>query len=182
MKKRITSILVVLSMALSLMPFFALPASAVTAVAPLNSADSDAGTETNPYQIATAGNLVWFRDKINDGTIVTPNQSAVLTTDIDFQGEYWTPIGVTNKLHLKYGYFDGRNHTISNFKLSPNNSSLVGFFDVIGTGYTLKNLHVRNNLSMEAQYLGGIVGVLTEGGTVDNCSFVGDLTSTHTDA
>ena len=110
MKKRITSILVVLSMALSLMPFFALPASAVTAVAPLNSADSDAGTETNPYQIATAGNLVWFSNNINSGTI--PNSSyAVLTRDIDFNNEEWTPIGTYT------GVFDGRNYNILNIIL-----------------------------------------------------------------
>ena len=192
MKKRITSILVVLSMALSLMPFFALPASAVTAVAPLNSADSDAGSAANPYKIATPGNLVWFRDKINDRTI--PNTScANLTADIDLNNESWTPI---NEFR---GTLDGRNHKILNttreiFELlnqavmrnthivntsTFTNSAGLGIISNGATNVTFINCSVNTNVSVDKPYFGfgGFVGY-SETSTFEDCYMSGLIKNT----
>ena len=71
-----------------------------------------------------------------------------LMNDIDLLGVKWTPLGNTPAGSLAesmtfYGNFDGQNHTISNFKIKPNEPRTfgIGLFGVVGTG-TIKNLNI----------------------------------------
>ena len=51
------------------------------------------GTEEDPYQIATADQLVAFAASVNDGSAkVYGGQFIVLTEDLDLTGIDWTPI------------------------------------------------------------------------------------------
>lgn len=128
-----------------------------------------AGTEAEPWQIATAEQLDLIR---NDLTA-----HYVLTADIDLSGfENWVPIGAFQPLsdapgdaeipHPDYaftGSFDGAGHTISNLKSSCEAPMGAGLFGcAFGTEngaaqiahFTLKNIDVSG------RYLvGGAVGL-----------------------
>ena len=74
MKKRITSMFLVLLMVLSLMP----------ATVQASPASSVSGTKADPYLIATAQDLVDFRDEVNASTKKSTSMlCAKLTKDID---------------------------------------------------------------------------------------------------
>ncbi len=83
------------------------------------------GSQANPYQIATADNLVWFAEHVNSGNT---SACAIITADItvntgvlDSNGNLnggtftsWTPIGGFNGGGNDYsGEFNGHGHTIS---------------------------------------------------------------------
>ena len=110
MKKRITSMFLVLLMVLSLMP----------ATVQASPASSGSGTKADPYLIATAQDLIEFRDEVNALTKKsTSTLCAKLTKDIDLsnlEGD-WEPIGKATNTYKDYvaygGTFDGDGHTIS---------------------------------------------------------------------
>ncbi len=66
--------------------------------------------------------------------------TVVLGADLDLKNEEWTPIGT--KANPFSGVFDGDNHTISNLKITGNNSD-VGLFGYATVG-EIKNLTVCN--------------------------------------
>ena len=108
MKKRITSMFLVLLMVLSLMP----------ATVQASPASGGSGTKADPYLIATAQDLVDFRDEVNASTKQS-TLCAKLTKDIDLsnlEGD-WEPIGKATNTYKDYvaysGTFDGGGHTIS---------------------------------------------------------------------
>ena len=78
MKKRITSMFLVLLMVLSLMP-------ATVQASPAFSG-SGSGTKADPYLIATAQELVEFRDEVNASTNKSTSKlCAKLTANIDLE-------------------------------------------------------------------------------------------------
>ncbi|MEI3088545.1 MAG: hypothetical protein V8T01_00585 [Oscillospiraceae bacterium] len=87
MKKRMLSLLLVLVMLLGLLPTAALAAPA----------SGGSGTEADPYLIATAQELVDFRDEVNGSAKKSTSKlCAKLTANIDLSRwatEAWTPIG-----------------------------------------------------------------------------------------
>ena len=72
----------------------------------------------NAYQIGTAAELKWFEEKTNTATNAGLNKNAVLTADIDYDGNYWIPIAAGDGGKIYTGVFDGAGHTISNLVLS----------------------------------------------------------------
>ena len=79
MKKRITSMFLVLLMVLSLMP----------ATVQASPASGGSGTKADPYLIATAQDLIEFRDEVNALTKKsTSTLCAKLTKDIDLSRAY----------------------------------------------------------------------------------------------
>ena len=115
MKKRITSMFLVLLMVLSLMP----------ATVQASPASSVSGTKADPYLIATAQDLVDFRDEVNASTKKSTSMlCAKLTKDIDLsnlEGD-WEPIGKATNTYKDYvaygGTFDGDGHTISGLSIN----------------------------------------------------------------
>lgn len=143
-----------------------------------------AGTEADPWQIATAEQLDLIR---NDLTA-----HYVLTADIDLSGfENWIPIGAFQPLsdapedaeipHPDYaftGSFDGAGHTISNLKVSseaPMGAGLFGcaFGTENGTAkiahFTLKDVDVSG-----CYLVGGAVGLQFTNCPISDIHLVGN--------
>jgi hypothetical protein len=81
------------------------------------------GSEANPYQIATAGQL----DSLYDGTIPAGTH-VILTADIDLSG-YVYPGSLIRQV---WGEFDGNGHTIRGFQIvTP--SSFADRYGLFGT-------------------------------------------------
>ncbi len=70
-----------------------------------------AGTEANPYIIASAANLAYLSDHYSDSDIVGKYFKQVV--DIDLANHEWTPINSSSIYNYAYSY-DGNNHTIYN--------------------------------------------------------------------
>ncbi len=123
------------------------PVLKVTKINETNSFAGGSGTEADPYQIATAGQLKLASDRVNAGE---QTLNFKLTADIDYLNQEWIPIGhnTAGDQTMKFqGNFDGDNHVIRNLKITNN----VGEFhyDYIGLfGFALngeiKNLGIDN--------------------------------------
>ena len=110
--KKLFSILLALCMALSL---------CVAACAETSPYAGGSGTEEDPYQIATAEQLLALSAAVNDGSANGyPGAFFVLTADIDLKDIPWQPIGhmdLTDQSNIDcmfQGILDGQGHTISN--------------------------------------------------------------------
>lgn len=135
------------------------------------------GTATSPYQISTLKQLEFVRDQVNAGTYT--GKSYKLTSDIEINGE-WKPIG-TNTKQFKGGSFDGANHTITgsyNVNIAANEGA--GLFGTVSNA-TIKNINNMANVTVTASALtcgiGGVVGRLLYGSTLENCSNIGTITA-----
>ena len=108
------------------------------------------GTEDDPYQIATADQLLALSATVNDGSANGySGQFFVLTADIDLDGIAWQPIGhldLTDQSNMSVmfmGTFDGRGHTISNITFSSDEP--VCGAGIIGMNLgEVKNLNAKN--------------------------------------
>ncbi len=126
------------------------------------------GTEEDPYQIATAEQLLALSAAVNDGSVNGyPGVFFALTDDIDLKDIVWQPIGhmdltdMSNYSCMFMGTLDGRGHTISNIFFHSD-------YPVCGVGVVgmslgeVKNLTVRNvDIRCEDTYsmaVGGVVG------------------------
>ena len=126
------------------------------------------GTEDDPWQIATAEQLLALSATVNDGSAQGyPGQFFALTGDIDLAGVEWQPIGhmdledMSNTSCMFFGTFDGQGHTISNVTFSSD-------YPVCGVGVIGMNLGEVKNLTVEnvqircedtySMAIGGIVG------------------------
>lgn len=155
MKKRMVSLLLVLVMLLGLLPTAALAAPA-----------SGSGTAEDPYLIATAQELVDFRDEVNGSAKKsTSTLCAKLTANIDLStlgDRDWTPIGYyTGYSDCVYygGTFDGGGFTISGLKIKSTKpyQALFGYVK----GGIIKNLTVAGSVetsTTSSAYAAGIVG------------------------
>lgn len=141
------------------------------------------GTEADPYQIATAEQLMALAAAVNDGSANGyPGTCFVLTDDIDLAGAAWQPIGhldLENQANMSVmfmGVLDGRGHTISNM-------TFVSDYPVCGVGIVgmnlgeVKNLNVKNvNVSCTHDFsmaIGGVVG-FNMGGAVHDVTLTGE--------
>ena len=140
------------------------------------------GSENSPYEISNAEELYWFAALVN-GELggETPNASAKLTADIsvnsyvlDYDGtlnnngdgfETWTPIG--NGSNLYTGTFDGQGHTISGLYFNISECNIVGLFGA--NKGTIKNVGVVDSYFYGRDYVGGVCGANSEGGTITGC-------------
>lgn len=126
------------------------------------------GTENDPYQIATAEQLLALSTKVNDGSAQGyPGQFFALTADIDLAGFAWQPIGhmdlenMSNYSCMFFGTFDGQGHTISNVTFSSD-------YPVCGVGVIGMNVGEVKNLTVQnvsiactdifSMAIGGVVG------------------------
>ena len=104
-----------------------------------------------------------FAERINAG--FSNDAYFALDADIDLGNAEWTPVGYYT---IKNGYntcfqgeFDGRGHTVKNFKITSPSNSYVGFFGFVYNG-TVKNLTV-SDFNIEFQntgiyYVGPLAG------------------------
>ncbi|MGI6628558.1 MAG: immunoglobulin-like domain-containing protein [Bacillota bacterium] len=147
------------------------------------------GTEGNPYLIATAAQLNNVRNHLDKHfkQIANINLNVVLYN----QDEGWNPIGTSDEAFT--GTYDGNDKTITGLRIVRSSSSRVGLFGA-AKGATLKNLTLEDVAILAQSSVGGLVGVVTELGTltaptkiedvhlisgsVSGTSFVGGLVGT----
>lgn len=171
--KKLFSILLALCMAFSL---------CVTASAEALPYAGGSGTEEDPYQIATAEQLLALSAAVNNGSAGGyPGAFFVLTADIDLKDIPWQPIGhmdltdMSNYSCMFMGTLDGQGHTISNIYFHSD-------YPVCGVGVVgmslgeVKNLTVKNvDIRCEETYsmaIGGVVGYNM--GTIHDITLTGE--------
>ena len=138
----------------------------VTFTAKWRKALTGAGTEQDPYRIATAEELGLFRDTVNgDGGRAQNTACAVLTADIDLQNQLWTPIGSSQNPYG--GIFDGGGHTIKNLNVSSTANHAGLFGDAHNAVF--KDLTVAGSVTITSGYAGGLLGSGTGAITITNC-------------
>ena len=131
------------------------------------------GVNDEVYEIANAGQLYWFADRINNDYLRFSNANGILVADIvvnegvmtenSENAREWTPIG--NRNNVFYGNFDGNNHTISGLYYNSG-TECVGLFGLLYYG-TVKNLGVINSYFKGGNYVGAIAG--SNCGDIYNC-------------
>lgn len=148
------------------------------------------GSVNNPYVIRTQAQLERLSAIVASGSAVNSiyhatNYPYVKAINKSFANAYFVldgnismseqsvPIG--NSSTKFSGTFDGKNHTISNFKTSGQYSGLFGYVD----GATIQNLTVNVTNNAGATSAGGLVGVVNGTTTIRNCTVNGTISGTH---
>ena len=187
--KRVLSLLLTLLMVVSLVPMSAIPAYAADGLAELNAEKPDHNyvngfctvcdgfepanynAEKDCYEIANAGQLYWFADKVNNDNENFGSVDAVLTTNIVVnegvldengdlvEGDYreWTPIGNDDVYY--FGTFDGQNYTVSGLYFNDNQTNFVGLFGHVYENGIVKNTGVATSYFCGKERVGGVVAL-----------------------
>ena len=134
MKKRILSTLCILALCLMLLPVTALaegPEGVWTDYAASDFAGGT-GTESDPYQIATAEQLAKLSKDVGRGTSYQ-GPYFILTENIDLSDHRWVPIGLykwlssgTTVNNSFQGFLDGNNKTISGMYVDERTDKYCG--------------------------------------------------------
>ena len=183
MMHRLLALLLALSMLLSL------PVAAADSAGtePDSLTFRGAGTEADPYRIATAQELAAFRDYINSAAGAANPAYWRQEADIDLSSvENWTPIGAagtdsdTGSSISWYftGVYDGNGYTVSGLRLRG--ASNLGLFGSL-RGATVQNLTVRGSITQTGRqgygYTGGIAACTTDAPCViTGCTSYVDIT------
>lgn len=138
------------------------------------------GSQANPFQIANAAQLAWFRDYVNgtytpaDGETATTHDKAcaILTDNIDLStvcsstSGSWTPIGSS----YYEGTFNGNNKTISNLYINAETDN-VGFFSKLIMYANVKDLTFSSvDITNTGQNTGTLAGYMQENKNISNIS------------
>ncbi len=120
-----------------------------------------AGTEGDPYQIATAGDLIALGGNTGDY-----DKCFVLTADIDLAGyEFDHAVIAWDEDTRTFGFqgnsfsgvFNGNGHTINNFSINQSSKDFIGIFGTISNG-KIENVGVKNSTLAGRYYVGGLCG------------------------
>ena len=143
-------------------------------------AKADYYDENNPYRISNDADLIWFAQQVNNEN--NSNISAVLTADIDLNGQEWTPIGNSSKKYS--GTFDGAGHSIKGMSITSNSLSDCGLFGYTDSA-TIKDLTVEGSIVISGGTAklnaGGLVGEAKDG-YILNCTNKVSITITERNA
>ena len=199
MKKRITSLLLVLAMCFAMLPAAAFAADDEGSKMPAYSGGS--GTQDDPWRISSVEDLQLLANTINDGKAAGFDEDCTdtgngipgnyhgyyfrQTTDLDLNGiANWDPIGYSDGCYFA-GHYDGDGHTITGAKSTGKvderdkddadsyGCATAGIFGWVAFG-TVENLHVENaNFVATGQgnysYVGGIAAV-AYAASIENCT------------
>lgn len=181
--------------------FAMIPMTAMAAEAPEGvwtdyaaaSFESGAGTQTDPYVIATAEQLAKLAADVNSGvdSVSHSGEYFVLSGNIDLSAHRWRPIGdgaTDRSFHAFLGHFDGQNHTITGLYVDESietekdgesyNAGLFGNVANVTTSEelydTIVNLHLQDVYVKgggEYAATGALIGHIANSGTrVANCT------------
>ena len=153
---------------------------------------SGAGTSSSPSQIATAANLLWFADQVNN--VHNTSICAKLTADITLSGSTDEYVIGTKDYGFK-GEFDGAGHTISDVNVTTTKTGNNGYqyagglFGCIkaSTSETavVKNLTVAGSVNVTGlttvYYIGGVIGIAYGNVNISNVTSRVNLTTTSND-
>ncbi len=148
------------------------------------------GTPADPYQIATAADLIALGNEPNDY-----DKHFILTADIDldpnlpgrkvFNKAVIAPDTDPNVVHPWYeatpfigpaftGVFDGKGHTIS--RLTITGTRYLGLFGELGSAGEVKNLGVVDvNITGSGDSIGGLAGTSNHASVVAQCYITGSV-------
>ena len=104
--------------------------------------------EDGVFEIANAGQLYWFADKVNNDNANFGSANAILTADIvvnEGNAEDWGETPPSKKWYPISGFagkFDGQGHTISGICLIDNDNNDVEYQGLFGV--TTTNVHIRD--------------------------------------
>ena len=195
MNRRLLSALLCALLLLCLLPGAALAADdwsypTQTPTAPIFA--GGAGSEGDPWQIATAQQLANMAYLVNNENATYGDDHYILTADIvlnegdlsNYNGtsantwQPWTPIGPELSRAFK-GHFDGQNHTVSGLYFNDptatdDSNKYIGLFGVVSGG-TVQNASVANSYIHARVFVGGVVGILETDSVMDNCSNSGTI-------
>jgi hypothetical protein len=136
-----------------------------------------AGTADDPYQIATADDLLAMAADTDDY-----DKYFIITADIDLSDNSFTTaviaIDTDDELFEFTGDFNGNGHIISNLTINTNGAGYLGLFGKIGSTGKIENLRLTNvkiTCGDSSYYLGGLAG--DNYGVISNCSSSGAIES-----
>jgi len=122
---------------------------------------------------------VYTKDDL-DNIKLNKSENYILMNDIIFEksdyekggsfynsGKGWEPITYFS------GILDGNGYAIKNLYVNNSNSDYMGFLG--RSSGSIKNLHLSNVNIIGKDYVGGIVGHLTDNGSISNCIVDGDI-------
>lgn len=150
-----------------------------------------AGTQEDPYQIETEGQLRAFAGSLTEG-IDYDGMFVKVTKDIDISSADWTPIGGQD--YAFNGTFDGDGHAISGMHAGSKDAPYamgaenpyMGFFGVLGKAAVIKDVHLTDvdiyASTPQYVYLGGIAAIndadssTRQAMMIDGCSVTGKMT------
>jgi len=130
------------------------------------------GTEENPYQVSTAGELDNLRYHLGD-----PAQYFMMMNDVDLSSAFsneasgWEPIGTVEAPFT--GTLDGNGHVISNLFIYRMDLNHVGLFGVLDDGARVRNVGVNEAYVVGGSHVGGLVG--ENCGTIDRAYVSGQV-------
>ena len=124
------------------------------------------------YQLANAGNLLWFSDYVNNGNY---DANAVLLADIEMNGIKWLPMATTQGY---VGTFDGKGYSINNLwhNTGVGNGNRDGLFIRVGSEGKVMNLTLNNPTIWGASHSGSnaVAGIANlNAGTISGCMIIG---------
>lgn len=127
---------------------------------------SGSGTSAAPYEIGTAAQLAWFADAVNRGS---RSACAVLTADIDLNGQAWTPIANGGVNNGYTGTFDGQGHIIHGICVTTGGSSRPqGLFGIIARTGTVRNVKAAGRVLVRQSSGAGLIAG-ENNGVLYNC-------------
>ena len=146
-----------------------------------------AGTEGDPYRIATPAQLELLATYVNNSATAPPyyNKHYRLTANIDLSayqtGSGWTPIGTLSDSFE--GVFDGDGYSITGLKINNTSRWYIGLFGFLFNAkvknITVVNADIISNLNDEISFAGVIAGFST-GSTITNCHTSGSVSGRNT--
>lgn len=135
----------------------------------------------DPFLITEPIDLLYIAQQVNLGNTAYSYGFYSLENDIDFQGEEMEIIGNgMSDTAVFCGYFNGKGHTISNYRIDSDSSQYVGFFGVLqadtvnSQGGAVNNLHLKDftvtvSSAGMSSFCGSMVGYIM-GGSLMLCS------------
>lgn len=127
---------------------------------------SGSGTAASPYKIGTAAQLAWFANAVNNGS---RSACAVLTADIDLNGQKWTPIANCGVNNGYTGTFDGQGYIIHGICVTTGVSSRPqGLFGIIARTGTVRNVKAAGRILVRQSSGAGLIAG-ENNGVLYNC-------------
>lgn len=154
--------------------------------------DGGTGTEDDPYQIRTTGQLLLMAQRINTQDEAYVKASYVLTADIDLSDSVWEPAGTgrgNESLNMPEkncfrGNFDGGNHRITGLQVSvtsTDDAAVAGLFGIV-RGARIRNLVLEATVAADCTapgsyaIAGGLCGI-NAGSQITDCTFSGSVSA-----
>lgn len=117
--------------------------------------------EDGKYTLASVADVKWFAAMVNK---VDASLNAILSNDIDFQGEEF--YGIATAAAPYCGTFDGQRHIIRNLFINMPDEANVGFFREITAGAHIMNLTIDASCAISGKnFAAAFIGHVSGNGT-----------------